>query len=356
MISIKYYDFYRNSKSTISIRIEMVRYAFKHGIKPAARKFGTTVKTVKKWVRRFNENKKKGLQDMSRKPENSPNRMIPFWRFKIKDVCETASKNRKRLTAKIIKRRNNIPYSVNTIRKEMELNGYQKHKRKKYQRKRDLREMKQKYKAFEKIQIDVKYLDDISEMYHEYVAHKLPKYQFTARCIRTGAAFICYALEKTVTNASIFMVLLEKHLKKYNVDLKGCKIQTDNGTEFTTPWNCIAVSSFTLAVENIAQAEHRLIPPGAKTWQSDVETFHRLVEDELYASTCFDSKDNFYIEAFEYQKYFNLKRFNTYKNGSPKQILSQIAPEIDSDILILKPCLLDAQMKLFKEELAYIAA
>ncbi|GAH03189.1 unnamed protein product, partial [marine sediment metagenome] len=44
--------------------------------------------------------------------------------------------------------------------------------KKKYERKRDLREIKKKLKPFEKIQIDVKYLDDIPEMYPECIVFK----------------------------------------------------------------------------------------------------------------------------------------------------------------------------------------
>jgi len=43
-------------------------------------------------------------------------------------------------------------------------------------------------RALENLQMDVKYLDVIPELNAEYV-HKLPKYQFTARCVYTGAAF-----------------------------------------------------------------------------------------------------------------------------------------------------------------------
>jgi len=44
----------------------------------------------------------------------------------------------------------------------------------KKERKRDLREKKKAYKAFEKLQIDIKYLDDIPELYYEYKHYKLP--------------------------------------------------------------------------------------------------------------------------------------------------------------------------------------
>ena len=86
---------------------------------------------------------------------------------------------------------------------------------------------------------------------------------------------------------------------------------------------------------------HRLIPPGAKTWQSDVETSHRLIEDEFYARESFFGLQGFMNKAFDYVKYFNCNRHNNYKGGSPKNILSEISPNVDTNILILKPVILD---------------
>jgi len=55
--------------------------------------------------------------------------------------------------------------------------GYIKLNKTKKERKRDLRKKKKRYKAFEKLQVDIKYLNDISELFYEYKHYKLPKYQ-----------------------------------------------------------------------------------------------------------------------------------------------------------------------------------
>ena len=46
----------------------MIQYAKEHGFKPTARAFQTTVKTVKKWVRRFDSESYGGLADQSHAP------------------------------------------------------------------------------------------------------------------------------------------------------------------------------------------------------------------------------------------------------------------------------------------------
>ena len=65
------------------------------------------------------------------------------------------------------------------------------------------------------------------------------------------------------------------------------------------------------------------IPAGAKTWQSDVETSHRLIEDEFYTYKIFKTRKDFFNKADQYQNKFNLKRKNSYKDDqTPADILT----------------------------------
>jgi len=50
-----YYEAYQKKERMQDVRQQMVKYAMEYGIKPAARAFGTNVKTVKRWVRHFRE-------------------------------------------------------------------------------------------------------------------------------------------------------------------------------------------------------------------------------------------------------------------------------------------------------------
>src|ERR687885_1385614 len=68
MCPLRYYPMLRQSKDPIRLRFELVRYAREHGIKPAAREFGTTVRTVRKWLRRWEPGSLRGLADRSRAP------------------------------------------------------------------------------------------------------------------------------------------------------------------------------------------------------------------------------------------------------------------------------------------------
>jgi len=65
----------------------------------------------------------------------------------------------------------------------------------------------------------VKYLNDIPEMEMVRRVFELTRYQFTAHCVRTVIYFICYAHKKSVTNATIFLILLAQHLIRHGIDL-----------------------------------------------------------------------------------------------------------------------------------------
>jgi len=56
MSPITYYEQIRFSGDLRSLRYQLVRYAQQHGIKPTARIFHTTPRTVRKWLKRWSEN------------------------------------------------------------------------------------------------------------------------------------------------------------------------------------------------------------------------------------------------------------------------------------------------------------
>jgi hypothetical protein len=66
----------RLSKDKKQQRYQMVIHAKEHGVKPTARLYATTPKTVRKWLVRFIEDGYQALDDMSRRPHYSP-RAVP---------------------------------------------------------------------------------------------------------------------------------------------------------------------------------------------------------------------------------------------------------------------------------------
>lgn len=356
MYTKKYYEYIRKCKDRYEARLELVLEALAQGIKPTARKYGTTVKTVRKWVRRYEAKKKAGLAELSRRPHSSP-RATKLWvRCKLRQEGERLRAVGKRKSASRLRRELELPVSLPTVLKILREEGLYQGKRKVGEKKRDLREVKKKLSALEKLQVDVKYLDDIPELYPEYLHHQLPKYQFTARCVRTGALFFAYAREKSLTNAAMFLLHLHQHVLSYGLTLRGSVIQTDNGTEFTSPWNSSKVTVFTQVVQKCLGATHHLIPPGAKTYQSDVETSHRWVEEELYAAETFASEKEFLRKAAYYQAWFNCRRHNRYKGDTPLNLMRETYPGLKAEALVFLPVVLDNLLVQYKAELAQWAA
>lgn len=50
-----YYQAYQNKDELADVRRQMIEYAMEKGMRSAAREFGASVKTVRKWVKRFRE-------------------------------------------------------------------------------------------------------------------------------------------------------------------------------------------------------------------------------------------------------------------------------------------------------------
>jgi len=336
MVPARYSEVMSKVKDKFWWRQKMVRYAQEYGISVAAGEFGTTRKTVRLWLYRYLRDGVKGLLDRSRGPKRIPHKTSSELEAKVVEL-----KGRYfTLSASGLKEFFDLPMSTGAMYRIWREHGLTKGK-KKYQRRRDLREVKRRLKVFEVIQMDTKQLDDIEELYPAYFRYKLPKYQFTARDLRTGGVWMAYAQECSLTNAVWFLKLLALHLSWCGVDLKKVRIQTDNGSEFVGSWQRKDVSEFVRLVEK-NWGEHFPIPPGAKTYNSDVEAFPGRVEQEFYRIEHIRGKDQFFGKAKAYLRWFNYQRMNHYKKGIPIQLLSDLTGnQYHPHIFDLEPVLLD---------------
>ena len=123
-----------------------------------------------------------------------------------------------------------------------------------------------------------------------------------------------------------------------SVDLSKLTWQTDNGSEFLEN----KLERGLPATVRALGSDHRYIPPKHYTWQSDVETVHRLIEDEFFDLEDFSSRGDFLAKVHTYQLYFNLVRPNSHKqNQSPWQIIERLAPRSPLQLCLLPPVFLD---------------
>lgn len=76
--------------------------------------------------------------------------------------------------------------------------------------------------------------------------------------------------------------------------------------------------------------------------REDLETVHRLIEDEFFDLETFTSRADFLAKATLCQLYFDLARPTSHKGGlSPWQIIQQLEPQLPLRLFLFSPVLLD---------------
>jgi len=333
-----YYDLIREMRDAYNHRLRLVQYARGHGIKPAARAFATSVPTVRKWLRRYQHDGPRGLLEQPRAPHHCPHKTP-------RAVEEQVLALRQRLPtfgAARLKREFDLPVSHMAIQRIWREHGLIAKRRRKYQRKQDLAQVKATWRLFQQISADTKDLDDIPRYWPQAQTLGLPPIQYTAREVRSGLLFLAFAQRRSAAASEVFAARVQRHLDHYGIALRDLVWQTDNGGEFIGrehPDHPQRRLGFPSA---LGDSQHVRIPPAAHTYQSDVETVHRLIEDEFFDLETFTSRGDFLAKATTYQLYFNLVRPNSHKeNLSPWQIIERLAPRSPLELCLLPPVLLD---------------
>ena len=338
MCPYPYYEIMRKSKDQSYLRYRMALSAKEIGIKPTARLFGTTPKTVRKWLNRFEKDGFEGLKDQSRSPKHPPCKISP----QQEAVAIALKKQLPSFGARRIKILYHLTISEKALLRIWRKAGLIRRKRKKHQTKKDLREIKSKWRLFEQVEIDTKNLDDIPELWTQIQRLSLPKIQYTFREVVSGLQFIAFAQERSISFATLFAQLVLNHLKECGAKLTPGRWQTDNGSEFIGAWNAKQDSIFTKTIEQIKGLEHHTIPPSAHRWQADIETVHRLIEDEFYEVEKFKAREDFLAKTYSYILWFNLARKNSYKKDkTPWEIMHNRDPTISKKIVNFPPVFLD---------------
>lgn len=333
-----YYTLMRQTQDPKILRLQIVLYAKEHGVKPAARRFKTTAKSVRKWLGRFN-GKLASLEERSRAPRRRPRKLTAAAEARILG----SKKQAPRFSARRLKLEFELPYSVKAIRRICKEHGLARnYRRKKHQSKRLLREIKKHWRLFQQIDVDTKNLCDIPEYWQPLQGQGLPQYQYTARDVSTGLLFLGYANELSLSYATLFAERIIHHLQSCGIDLSTVTWQSDNGAEFVGSWQSKQDSAFTTAIQRIPGQNHRTIPPGQHRFQADVETVHNLMEQEFYEIETFADREDFIAKVNHYQWFFNLARRNSAKeNQTPWKLAESKHPDLNPLLPLLSVEYLD---------------
>ncbi len=331
-----YFDLIREMKNAFNHRLRLVHYARQHGIKAAARAFQTTRPTVRKWLRRYEAQHLQGLEELSRAPHSCPHKV----QGEREGQVVALRRQLPTFGAQRLRREFDLPVSPGTAYRLWRQHGLLPRRRRKYQRKQDLAAVKATWRLFQQISADTKDLDDIPHYWPQAQRHRLPLIQYTAREVRSGLVFLAFAQRRTASASTVFAARVQRHLDRCGIELRHLVWQTDTGGEFIGSHDKQGhPTGFPAA---LGDSQHVRIPPAAHTYQSDVETVHRLVEDEFFDLETFCSRGEFLAKATTYQFYFNVTRPNSHKgNQSPWEIIERLAPRSPLALCLLPPVFLD---------------
>lgn len=306
-----------------SIRKSIAFEAQKNGIKPTARKFRMSKNTVRLWLRRFRSEGHDGLIDRRNGPNIIPHKTSKEEESKIIAYRLQASC----YGARRLKYFFDLKPSVGAIHRIIKSKGLAARRRRKYQKKNDLREVKAKYFSLEKVQMDIKYLTDIPPYWEQMQRLGLPRFQYTVRDVKSGMLFLGYADEISIEKAvKMLSHVLGKIAPKF---VRKIEVQTDNGAEFSGATRHYERNYFTQAVESHG-AVHRYIRPGHCNANADVESIHHTIEEEFYNLTRFSCREDFLMKAESYRHFYNLVRPNFSKKGkTPWHIAQEDHPDSD---------------------------
>lgn len=328
--------------SRFELRLELVRFAQEEGIRAAERAFRCSRNTVRLWLRRYEARGAGALVEHSRAPKRIPHKTSRAEERRVVAARQAVPC----FGPRRLKQMFDLKPSENAIGRILREKQLTRRKRKKREKQADLRAVKAQYRALTHLQMDVKYLWDLPTYWPQMQALGLPRFEYTIRDTKSGALFLGFGAEISVAYSTLLIGRCLRHLKQWGVDPDSVTVQTDRGGEFSGGHRKRADHGFPYAVRKLYGARHVYTPPRWPNANADVESVHRLIEEEFFDLERFSGREDFLRKTTLYQHYFNFVRPNGYKGGrTPWQIVSADHPEIDPKILALPPLLLDTELR-----------
>jgi len=334
-----YYAMIRSDNPKFALRKALAAYAMEHGIKPAMRHFACARKTARKWLRRYKAQGHEGLKELSRAPKSCPHKTPPgVEALVVAQRLKTPGFGAKRLVMEF-----DLPVGASAAHRILKQRGLVRQRRRRHQRKNDLRAVKAAYAPFTRFQMDTKHLCDLPRYWPQMNAFQLPRYQYTIRELSTGAHFVAYSNELTKTYATMTARRFLEHLRACGLDTAQALIQTDLGTEFDGDTVHYMEGGFHRSIEDAPfHAGHHFNPPACPNANADVESAHATIEGEFFEAETFRSRAEFLGKITTYQHWFNLARKNRSRGWrAPADILREKAPQLSPKIFLLPPVALE---------------
>jgi transposase len=182
LVAARYFDLVREMKDPYNHRLRLVESAKRMGIKPTARRFTTTVPTVRKWLRRFQQRDPSGLREKSRARHRQPHKTPLNVEAQVLELRKTLPT----FGSRRLIREFDLRIGHNALDRIWREHGLLGKRRRKCQRKQDLVHIQARWALFQQISADTKDLDDIPPYWRQAQRLHLPVVQYTAREIRSA--------------------------------------------------------------------------------------------------------------------------------------------------------------------------
>ena len=213
----RYFELYRMKTDRYWLRQKLVAHARQHGVKAAARTFGCSRNTVRKWLRRYRAGTPSSLVARSTRPHRCPQQTPAPIEGRVVRLRRQTDFGAERLAIEF-----QIPCGVSAIRRILHTHGLIRARKKKHATKRSLRAVKARWRLFQQVVADTKYLDDIPYYWPQLCRLGLPRFQYTVREPVSGLCFTGYADERSKSYAVLLAERVSAHLAWHGVARASC--------------------------------------------------------------------------------------------------------------------------------------
>lgn len=200
-------------------------------------------------------------------------------------------------------------------------------------------------KAFEIVQIDLKYVIDQKALSLEQIRHfhskQFPLYQWSAVDVNSRFKLMAYSDQKSWTNGLTFFLWVLSWLRSHGVSVP-IVFTVDRGEEFGgKSWLKLIELRKLLSGFGCSIIQNHAASPQEN---AHVERSHRTDDEEFYIPRLLSIpyKKDFFLEAMNYLYYYNVvRKHSSLQRRSPWEHLVTVSPDLDAKIRFVPPILLD---------------
>jgi transposase-like protein len=168
------------------LRLRIVKHALEYGVKPTARLFNTTPKTVRKWLERYRQERCTGLNELPRIPQSCPHKTPPTLQARIAEL----RRQYPFMGSKRLKKEHNLPCRHDAIRRILREYGLIEKRHKKHKRNKYLANIKKTSMLFRHITLETMDFNDINHYWTKMKLLPMTIEQLTEREIRSALMFM----------------------------------------------------------------------------------------------------------------------------------------------------------------------